>query len=276
VSAEDLIMWKPLYLLPALVAVALPLQAETRRVEGLEFGPVLVYGDVEVKISQGDKTELLIRGDEKDLEKQPFLLEDGSLVLGFSRDHRHMDFDGVKFLLTTPTLEHLEVKGSGDVYVTPWDTGDLFVSVTGSGRVRLFEVRGEDLTLQMSGSGAIQAADLTGRSLTVVLSGSGDIQLGRVTAEETELTVRGSGDITMAESSSTSDLELSIVGSGDVDVGKLDTHRAEVNIVGSGDARIGGVAVLEVNILGSGDVGFRGDPEIEQTVLGSGDLRRER
>jgi hypothetical protein len=269
-------MWKSLCL-PVLVAIALPLHAqETQRVEGLEFGPVLVYGDVEVKISQGAETELLIRGSAEDLAKQPFLVEDGSLVLGYSRGNKHADFRGVKFLLTTPSLSHLELKGSGDVYVTPRETGDLMVSVTGSGRVRLFEIKGQDLTLQMSGSGAIQAAELTGHDLVVMLAGSGDIQLGQLAVESAELTVRGSGDITLAQDSSTTDLELNIVGSGDVDVRSLDSQRAEVNIVGSGDARIGAVAELEVNILGSGDVGYRGDPKIEQTVLGSGDLRKER
>lgn len=268
-------MWKTLCLV-ALVALALPLQAETRRVEGLEFDAVLVYGDVEVEISQGEPTELQLRGDPEDLDKQPFLVEDDTLVLGYSREHRHESFSGVKFRLVTPRLSHLELKGSGDVYVKPLETGELFVSVAGSGRVRLFDVGADEITLQMNGSGTIQAAELVGHEFVVALSGAGDIQLGSIEAETAEISLRGAGDVTLAEGGAANYLEISILGSGDVDFRGLDSGRAEVNIVGSGDARIGAVDDLEVNILGSGDVVFRGDPRIDQTVLGSGDLRNER
>ncbi|GAB3278591.1 GIN domain-containing protein [Parahaliea aestuarii] len=250
---------------------------ETRRVEGLDFDAVMVYGDVEVEISQGDTVELLLRGDREELDLQPFLVDGTTLLLGGSRESRRADFDGVKFRLTTPTLEHLEVKGSGDVYVQPFTSDSLFVSAAGTGNVRLFEVESGSTTLQLSGSGRIQLARLTSRELKVALSGSGDIQLGEVDARGVEVSVRGSGDISLESARRADNLELSIVGSGDVDFRNMDSGRAEVNIVGSGDARIGEIEVLEVNILGSGDVVYRGSPVIEQDLLiGSGDLRRER
>ncbi|WP_116365420.1 GIN domain-containing protein [Parahaliea mediterranea] len=251
--------------------------AETRRVEGLAFDAVLVYGDVEVEISQGDTVELLLRGDPEELNLQPFLVDGSTLLLGGSRGDRRADFSGVKFRLTTPTLEHLEVKGSGDVYVQPVTSDDLFVSAAGTGSVRLFEVNAGNTTLQLSGTGRIQLAKLQSRELNVALSGSGDIQLGEVSAQGVSVSVRGSGDISLESAQPADNMELSIVGSGDVDFRRMDSKRAEVNIVGSGDAHIGEIDVLEVNILGSGDLVYRGNPTIDQDVLiGSGDLRRER
>lgn len=249
----------------------------TWQVEGLQFDAVIVLGDVDVEISQGDDTELLLRGDQRDIDLQPFIVDGDTLVLGRSREARGKDFSGVKFRLITPRLEHLELKGSGDVYVRPFESDSLFLSAAGSGTVRLFEIRAGGTTLQLSGSGTIQLAKLVTRELAVALSGSGDVQLGDVDADIAEIAVRGSGDITLESGYRVDEVEISIVGSGDVDFRHMDAGHAEINIVGSGDARIGEIEVLDVNILGSGDVVYRGDPEIDQDVLiGSGDLRRER
>ncbi|TXS95226.1 DUF2807 domain-containing protein [Parahaliea maris] len=261
----------------ASVLFSLPAHAETWQVEGLKFDAVIVLGDVDVEISQGDDAELLLRGDQRDIDLHPFILDGDTLVLGSSREARSRDFSGVKFRLITPKLEHLELKGSGDVYVKPFESESLFVSAAGSGTVRLFEIKSDDTTLQLSGSGTIQLAKLLTRELAVSLSGSGDIQLGDVDADIAEVAVRGSGDITLESGYRVDEVEISIVGSGDVDFRHMDAGHAEINIVGSGDVRIGEIEVLEVNILGSGDVVYRGDPEIDQDVLiGSGDLRRER
>lgn len=265
-----------LLLVLAATLIAASARAETRRVDGLQFDSVLVYGDVEVEVSQGEPTALYVRGESETLDMKPFLMEDNSLVLGYSREHRGESFSGVKFRLVTPRLSHLELKGRGDVYIKPLDTGDLFISSAGSGRIRLYEVRGRDITLQLSGSGAIQAAGLAGNVIAIALSGSGDIQLGEITAGDLEVSVRGSGDVNLAEGGATEGLEVNIVGSGDVLLTELSAGRAEINIIGSGDAAIGEVNDLEANILGSGDVLYRGTPTIDQTILGSGELRGER
>ena len=111
-----------LSLLPVLAASA----AETRRVEGLEFDNILVYGSVEVEISQGDAVVLQLRGDEDDLDKQPFFVDDRkTLVLGRSGAEKGDRFGGVKYRLTVVELKHVELFGSGEVYVKPVQVGDF-------------------------------------------------------------------------------------------------------------------------------------------------------
>jgi hypothetical protein len=258
-----------------LALVAMPLMAETQRVEGLEFERVLVHGSVKVEISQGDETELLMRGDQDQLEKQPFFVKGDTLVLGKSLKYKRDNFHNVKYKLTVVDLQHLQLNGSGEIYVKPLQTLDLYVSLEGSGDIKLFELRGRDITLQASGSGDIQAADLQAEELRAVLSGSGDIHIGELSVKNMTVTLNGSGDISVDGTGVAETLDANVVGSGDIDLKKLDAMEVQVNIVGSGTVSTGHVEKeLDVNVMGSGDVYYSGDPEISQSTLGSGDLHR--
>lgn len=258
--------------LAALLCLALPSQAEIRRVAGLSFDSVLVMGSIDVEIRQGEEVELLLKGDSADLDKSPFVVTDDVLVLGYNPEYRNSNFSGVKYKLTTPGLSKLELKGSGDVYLRPFDAGDFSATVTGSGDMRLYRIRGETISLRMSGSGTLQAYEVEARDLEVAVSGSGNIHTGTVHADFAEVVVMGSGDVALHTGGAFNDIEISVMGSGDVELEPADTDTAEVNIVGSGDVKVGAPRALDVNIVGSGDVYYRGDPDISQSILGSGDL----
>jgi hypothetical protein len=252
--------------------LSLPAIAETQRVEGLSVDRVIVKGSVEVEINQDDDEALLIKGSEKQLAKKPFYVDDGTLVLGASREDRKADFHGVKYKLSLSELEHLQLKGSGEVYVRPLESDKFYASVEGSGDIKLFDVQADRATLQVSGSGDIQVADLVAPEVRLVLSGSGDIHLQKLKAEETDASVNGSGDMSLQGEGATHLLELNIVGSGDIDFRDLNAHSIEVNIVGSGSARVGASEELDVTIMGSGDVVYGGRPDIDQSIMGSGSV----
>ena len=257
------------------LVIVMPATAETRRVEGLEFERVLVHGSVKVEISQGDVVELLMRGDEELLDKQPFFVKGDTLVLGKSPEHRRQNFSKVKYKLTVADLKHLQLNGSGEVYVKPLQTLDLYVSLEGSGDIKLFDLQGRDVTLQASGSGDIQVAKMQVEELKAVLSGSGDIHVGELSAEQMEVTLNGSGDISVEGQGVAKKLDANVVGSGDIDLEQVDSMDVQVNIVGSGTVSTGLIERgLDVHVMGSGDVYYSGDPEISEATLGSGELHR--
>ena len=266
-------MWKTL-VITAAIGLALPVYGESQRVSGLTFEKVLVVGPVEVEIEQGPESQLVLRGGEDDLEKQPFFLNGDVLVLGRSKTHRKESFRDVQFKVTASSLRQLQVDGSGTVFVKPLNVRDFLASVAGSGELKMFGLAGEDVRLAVDGSGDLQVVDLSAKDLRVVLSGSGDIAIGQLVGSEVEVSLRGSGDITVSKPGEVEMLEMNLVGSGDIDLSAVNAATAEVNIMGSGDASVGTVLELEVNIVGSGDVVYRGDPELDRNVLGSGDLRR--
>ena len=239
--------------------VSAGLQAETLRVTDLDIDKVRVEGSVEVQVSQGDQTELLVRGDSDDLEKRPFYTRDSILVLGHSRDHKGEKFSSVKYMLTVPDLSEVRLSGNGDVFVKPMNVSDLLISVEGSGDVKVFELTAENVRVRVAGSGDIKIAQLSSPILDLMVSGSGDIAIGKLEADAVEATISGSGDIKVAEATkAASAIDINIIGGGGVNLSPLAADSAEINIIGSGD------------------IYYAGDPEIDPTILGSGDLNRQR
>ncbi len=262
----------------ALLLGSIGLHAETRRVTDLDISEVRVFGSVEVEISQGDTPELLLRGKQSDLDKEPFYIRGNTLFLGDSQTHPHSSFSGVKYKLTISDLRELRLAGSGDVFVRPMQLPKLEVSIEGSGNVKLFSLKAGAVDLRISGSGDIQLAEVDTPSLEMLISGSGDIAVGKTLAKSAEATITGSGDISVDQGEAPAmSTEIRIIGGGTVDLSGLDTHTAEVSIIGSGDATVGTVdSWLKVQIVGSGDIYYSGDPKIDSTILGAGDLNRRR
>ncbi len=264
------LVYSALFFLCAML-VSLSSRADTQQVGGLEFSRVLIMGSAEVEISQGDTPELMVRGSESDLEKQPFFVDGDTLILGRAQK-RSYDFSDLKFKLVVADIEHLQLSGSGEVYVKPLTVEDLYVSVEGSGEIKLYGVRGRDLTIMVSGSGQAQVVDLAGSDVKIVVSGSGELFVGKLKATRVEASVAGSGDVIVQQNGEVSDLRINIAGSGDVDLENVAAKSVEVNIAGSGTALVRAAKDLDVNIMGSGDVLYHGSPDVSQSVMGSGDV----
>ncbi len=269
-SSNRVVLYSSLFLLCALL-LSLPSRAETLQVDGLDFGRILVHGNADVEVRQGDEAELMIRGKDSDLEQHPFFQNGDTLVLGRNQQHRS-NFGNLKFKVTVVNLEQLQLHGSGDVYVKPLVVEDLYVSVDGSGDIKLFGVRGRSLILKVSGSGDIQAVALDAEEVKLVVSGSGDLQIGELHAERIKASLSGSGNIGVEDGGAAIELDINIVGSGGIDFEAISARTASVNIVGSGTVIVDVADELDVNIMGSGEVICHGSPDISQSILGSGEV----
>jgi len=248
------------------------IKADIKTVEQLEFTRVVLLGDNEMELSQGETASLRIRGAQSKLTPVPFDIRGDTLRLGVTADNQRVS--GIKFKLTTPILEALEVQGSGEAYVQPLRVGNLVIAVEGSGDIRMYDVSADDLELRVAGSGAVQAVNVTAREARLNLKGSGDIQLGSLTADSVRGYMHGSGDMSIESDGRVGDLEISVMGSGDVSMGKVRAATANVSIMGSGDVDVSVDEELEVEIMGSGDLHYRGNPHTSTSVLGSGEIRK--
>lgn len=250
--------------------------AETRAVEGFDIDRVILRGSDELKISFGDANRLLVKGDENDLDKEPFYVRGRTLVLGYTDNGRKVR--GIKYLLEVERLEHIELQGSGAIWVEPMETDDVGVALEGSGAIRLHAVKAEELELSLAGSGNIQLAESATEKLQVELAGSGDIDLGKISAKRMGVEVGGSGDITgtsESEEGMVEELDIALAGSGDIELSNLPARKVEIGIAGSGDVSVWAAESLDVSIVGSGDVLYRGDPgEIDTSTMGSGSVER--
>jgi hypothetical protein len=260
----------------AFAGVSALVHADTRSVEGFDIDRVILRGSDELKISFGDANRLLVRGDTEDLDREPFYVRGRTLMLGYTDRGRKVR--GVKYLLEVERLEHIEVEGSGEIWVEPVDTDELRVAVEGSGTIRLHSVKADELELSLAGSGNIQLAESYSRELDVDMAGSGDIDLGNISATRMNVNLSGSGDIigtAESEEGMVEELDISLAGSGDIDLSNLRARRVDIGIAGSGDVMVWAEEVIDVGIIGSGDVVYRGDPgDIDTSTMGSGSVER--
>ena len=257
----------------AFAGISAVVHADTRAVEGFDIDKVILRGSDELKVTFGDTNRLLVKGDEKDLDREPFYVRGSTLRLGYT--DRGRSVRGVKYLLEVKDLDGIELEGSGDIWVDPVQTDTLSASVEGSGTMRLHSVEAEDLEVQVAGSGTLQLASSKVDSLDVEVAGSGDIDLGEITAQRMDVALAGSGDIigtSDSEEGMVERLDISVAGSGDIDLSSLPAQNVEVSIAGSGDVLVWAVDRLDVSILGSGDVAYRGEPDVERSTMGSGEV----
>lgn len=173
------------------------------------------------------------------------------LRLSFRDGFYPRSYDVLEFRITTPYVDKVTVRGSGDIFTTGLFNPKTFVaSVRGSGNININQLDNISTTLSIHGSGDIVINDVLTNSVFAEISGSGNIYT----------------------SGSTRDQEITINGSGDIDNGRLYSKWTDVLMNGSGDCTIYVEDFLKARINGSGDVYVNGPATIDQAINGSGDV----
>lgn len=149
-----------------------------------------------------------------------------------------------------PSIEGIEVVGSGDVYGM-----DAFASAT-------------SLVLEIRGSGSIDL-EAGASEVSVDITGSGDATLNLDTDLLTSK-ITGSGDLFLDGDATVHSIKVE--GSGEVQAFDLITSETEIVISGSGDVEVYADSLLDVRIVGSGDVYYKGTPSLNVNISGSGEV----
>ena len=134
------------------------------------------------------------------------------------------------FVVTAPTLDFIELSGSGSLHGDRLDTDEVRIELNGSGDIRFDEVNG--------------------RLVRVELAGSGDVELNNLTAVTVRAEIMGSGDIAVSGAAAKAVVE--IIGSGDFDGRELDTEVTRGEVIGSGDIVVKSAASANFETIGSG------------------------
>lgn len=187
--------------------------------DGIELD---VPGKVEIK--QGPQN-VLVRAYDNYWEPLELSVRRGVLVIG----SQGCFSDKIEAVITIPSIEYLEINGSGEIFSDNLSAEELELGINGSGDID------------------INAAV---RELDVNINGSGNVKL-KGNTQEMGLDINGSGNLNAFEMEVLrADVEIS--GSGDAKVNVF--NELNVSIVGSGDVRYKGQPNIKSNITGSGDV----------------------
>lgn len=202
---------------------------ETRAVANFE--EVVMEGDGELIVTQGEPEALAIEADAALLPNIRSDVRDGRLTLGpqHSRDYSH--WGPVTYRLTMKTIRGISIPGSGSVATGEVRTDRCRLRLSGSGRASLARLTAASAEFQISGSGRIDIDDGEVGRQVISITGSGHLDAGHVACEEAEVQISGSGNVRLQAS-----------------------RKLDVDISGSGEVSYRGQAVLSQHVSGSGHV----------------------
>mgnify|MGYP003583111246 CR=1 FL=1 len=203
-----------------------PMTSEERDIGDVSHVVLETSGDLVV--SEGEPA-LTVRAPEGMLDRLTSDVSDDTLVLdttpGFT-----MGMADVRYDLTLPQLERLELNGSGDVEATVSADGTVQLDIEGSGDVDWSGLAADRVEVRISGSGNVT---LTGSAaeLSIDLEGSGNVDTEQLEAQDAVVNLSGSGEVDVSASASLS-----------------------VDLSGSGRVTYSGDPSTDVRVSGSGDV----------------------
>lgn len=157
----------------------------------------------------------------------------------------------INVYVKTPTLNSIELSGSGIVQ------SDTIVT--------------QNLSVKLSGSGNMNGAVISSMS-NLVLTGSGNINY-YLDSDNLTSTISGSGAINLIGTATNSGNVIS--GSGNLNAFSLMSDNVQATISGSGDMYVNAQKQLNVTISGSGNVHYIGDPTLNVNISGSGSVIKQ-
>lgn len=203
-----------------------PMTSEDREIGAVTAVSLETSGDL--TITEGEPA-LVIHAPSEALERLTSETDGETLRLGTTPGSAIIVGE-IRYELTVPDLEAIDLNGSGDVAATVSSAGAIRLDIDGSGDVEWTGLDAESVTIRVAGSGDVEVAGVSS-TLEIDLDGSGDIDAAALDAQ---------------------DAVVSIAGSGDVDVAASDTLSAAIS--GSGRVTYSGSPAVSAAVSGSGDV----------------------
>jgi len=156
---------------------------------------VKLAGSFDVALTPGTQTRVEVVGDDNIL---PFIIteeQDGFLVVKTKNHLSYSSTEGIKIKVTTPTLENIQLAGSGNITGQGKFVGSdkLILKIAGSGDIKL-EVNTPTIEADIAGSGSIRLTGET-KEETIKIAGVGDYLTEGLMAETANIRIAGSGDV---------------------------------------------------------------------------------
>ena len=224
--------------------------AETRTLP--TFTRIQVNGDFKVQVSIDTASVAIVETDEN-LQDLIVTHVSGDKLIIESRNGDCLNpSHPIEISVVSPSVDNVELNGSGNVYC--------------------YGLNAEELVLSLSGSGEIDCSKIMATSAMLDLEGSGKIDCA-ADVENITSKIEGSGEIRINGSALNSDFK--VIGSGHQRASELNTDVCTAYISGSGIIDTDVNNSLDVTIIGSGIVNYFGNPVITSYISGSGKIVKQ-
>jgi len=222
--------------------------SETRTI-GADVTEIDLSGPIDMTLRQGAIASLTVRGEQRLLGNIDTTIEGKLLHIGTKGMLLHHR-QPLQVVLVLPSIDKLNIRGSGDSTINGFSGDKVDVQLFGSGNVK-FNGRYKDVL--------------------AAVHGSGDMEMNGGSSDKVEVALVGSGQMTVV--GSCKQFKADQTGSGDLDAEHLAADATEVNLRGSGTSVVQALKTAEVTVRGSGDVSVIGNPSQRNVnKTGSGDV----
>jgi hypothetical protein len=213
---------------------------------------VIVSGSIKLELNQAATPQLVVKGDSAMLAHVTSRVEGNTLYLG-TRGIVISIRQPLMVELSLPTLEKLQMQGSGDSQVKGFRGERLELSTSASGDLS-FDGEFQHLLARSGGSGDLILVLNKGSTLDLSLQGSGGARIeGQVKAFNARLS--GSGDL---DAKALKAQQAGIFSYGSSDVSVFAEHEIKVKAMGSGNTTIyGNSPKRNIERHGSGEVNWQ-------------------
>jgi hypothetical protein len=197
-----------------------------------DFSGISLTGDMDVSFTPSPNFSVTVQGDQNLLEYIETERRGNTLEIGTREGYNLNSSLPIKIMITAPTLNELEVTGSGNFVAESKISSpkNVKIDVTGNGDVKL-AVDAPEVEAQLTGNGDVQVSGTT-RKFSAAVTGNGNIRCFDLLSEATQIELSGKGD---AEVFASKQLDIEINGSGDV--AYKGSPSVNQNISGSGSVR---------------------------------------
>jgi Putative auto-transporter adhesin, head GIN domain len=171
-------------------------------------------GPDKIIFETGDVFRIKAAGNAEILKKLRFLVRDGKIVIGRKSGSGYGNSEAATITVTAPTLNAIELAGSGGINADQLTGKKAKLSIAGSGYADVAAVNAEALDAEIAGSGRLK---LSGKSAVVdySIAGSGGLDAEELESNTVKISIAGSGD---AKLRATTSVSADISGSGTVKV----------------------------------------------------------
>ena len=216
------------------------------------FTRIQVNGDFKVQLSIDSASVAIVEADENLQDLIVTHVSGDKLVIESRNGDCLNPSYPIEISVVSPSVDNIELNGSGNVYC--------------------YGLNAEELVLTLSGSGEIDCSKIMATSAMLDLEGSGKIDCAAA-VENLTSQIEGSGEIRINGSALNSDFK--VIGSGHQRASELNTDVCTAYISGSGIIDTDVNNSLDVTIIGSGIVNYFGNPVITSYISGSGKIVKQ-
>jgi hypothetical protein len=216
------------------------------------FTRIQVNGDFNVQVSIDSTSVAIVDADENLQDRIVTYVYEEKLFIETKSGDCLNSSRPIEISVVTPSVNNIELNGSGNVNCDDLFAEDFILKLSGSGGIKCKKIKADLAALNLEGSGIIDCASDV-QSLTSQIEGSGEIRIN----------------------GSALNSDLKVIGSGHLRAGELNTDVCKANISGSGIIDTDVNNSLDVTIIGSGIVNYFGNPVITSYISGSGKIVKQ-